>query len=159
MLSMHTSPLAQPGEGDSGGMNVYVRELAASLAQAGVPVTVYVRRSSVDQPDRVAVEPLFEVRHVDAGPLADGGVLAQDRPGVGARKFDLARAAAARQEQRLRDFATRLGKSIPDLPVPVEYHQIQYFDKISSSFTRTSARLSPASITRKRCGSARARSR
>ena len=43
MLSLHTSPLAQPGEGDSGGMNVYVRELAASLAQAGVPTSVYVR--------------------------------------------------------------------------------------------------------------------
>ena len=28
MLSMHTSPLSQPGAGDSGGMNVYVRELA-----------------------------------------------------------------------------------------------------------------------------------
>ena len=32
VLSLHTSPLAQPGSGDSGGMNVYVRELAASLA-------------------------------------------------------------------------------------------------------------------------------
>ena len=41
---MHTSPLAQPGTGDSGGMNVYVRELSASLAQAGIDVRVYVRR-------------------------------------------------------------------------------------------------------------------
>ena len=36
VLSLHTSPLTQPGSGDAGGMNVYVRELAASLAQAGV---------------------------------------------------------------------------------------------------------------------------
>ena len=36
VLSLHTSPLVQPGSGDSGGMNVYVRELAASLAQSGV---------------------------------------------------------------------------------------------------------------------------
>ena len=43
MLSMHTSPLTQPGSGDSGGMNVYVRELVSSLAQAGVACTVYVR--------------------------------------------------------------------------------------------------------------------
>ena len=35
VLSLHSSPLAQPGTGDSGGMNVYVRELAASLAQSG----------------------------------------------------------------------------------------------------------------------------
>ena len=32
VLSLHTSPLVQPGAGDSGGMNVYVRELVASLA-------------------------------------------------------------------------------------------------------------------------------
>jgi D-inositol-3-phosphate glycosyltransferase len=68
VLSMHTSPLAQPGTGDSGGMNVYVRELGASLAQAGIDVRVYVRRWSAALPDRVQVEPGLEVVHVDAGP-------------------------------------------------------------------------------------------
>ncbi|MSZ05423.1 MAG: D-inositol-3-phosphate glycosyltransferase, partial [Actinobacteria bacterium] len=34
MISMHTSPLALPGQGDAGGMNVYVRELVSALAQA-----------------------------------------------------------------------------------------------------------------------------
>lgn len=68
MLSLHTSPLVQPGEGDSGGMNVYVRELAASLAQAGVPTTVYVRRWADALPERVSVEPYFDVVHVEAGP-------------------------------------------------------------------------------------------
>lgn len=68
VLSLHSSPLAQPGVGDSGGMNVYVRELAASLAQAGVGVTVYVRRWAPGLPDEVAVEPGFRVRHLDAGP-------------------------------------------------------------------------------------------
>ena len=69
MISLHTSPLAQPGVGDSGGMNVYVRELAASLAQAGVRTTVYVRRDREDQPEVVAVEPFFDVVHVPVGPL------------------------------------------------------------------------------------------
>ncbi len=69
ILSMHTSPLAQPGQGDSGGMNVYVRELSASLAQAGVDVRVYVRRWANGLPDRVRVEPGLEVVHVDAGPI------------------------------------------------------------------------------------------
>ncbi len=68
ILSMHTSPLVQPGIGDSGGMNVYVRELAGSLARAGVPVRVYVRRWAADLPGRVAVEPGLEVIHIDAGP-------------------------------------------------------------------------------------------
>ena len=44
VISLHTSPLAQPGSGDSGGMNVYVRELVASVSQAGVNCHVYVRR-------------------------------------------------------------------------------------------------------------------
>nr|WP_249420544.1 glycosyltransferase [Rhabdothermincola salaria] len=68
VLSLHTSPLAQPGSGDSGGMNVYVRELVASLAQAGVGAEVYVRRWSPDLPEVVDVEPGFRVVHVDAGP-------------------------------------------------------------------------------------------
>ncbi|MEY4131242.1 MAG: hypothetical protein RLZZ31_1366 [Actinomycetota bacterium] len=68
VLSLHTSPLDQPGRGDSGGMNVYVRELASSLAQAGVQTDVFVRRNSEDQPDVVDVEPGFRVLHIDAGP-------------------------------------------------------------------------------------------
>ncbi|CAB4539146.1 unannotated protein [freshwater metagenome] len=67
IISMHTSPLEQPGMGDSGGMNVYVRELSASLAQAGVDVRVYVRRWANNLPDRVSVEPGFEVVHISAG--------------------------------------------------------------------------------------------
>lgn len=68
MLSLHTSPLAQPGKGDSGGMNVYVRELAASLAHRTVDVDVYVRRWSPDLPREVQVEPGVRVVHIDAGP-------------------------------------------------------------------------------------------
>ncbi|MGH1502540.1 MAG: glycosyltransferase [Acidimicrobiales bacterium] len=68
VLSLHTSPLAQPGTGDGGGMNVYVRELVTSLAQAGVSCRVYVRRWDDDLPKVVEVEPNFEVVHVPAGP-------------------------------------------------------------------------------------------
>ena len=67
MLSLHTSPLVQPGVGDSGGMNVYVRELAGSLGRAGVDVTVFVRRWRHELPDVVEPEPGFRVVHVDAG--------------------------------------------------------------------------------------------
>ncbi|MGK2930521.1 MAG: glycosyltransferase [Acidimicrobiales bacterium] len=67
VLSLHTSPLVQPGSGDGGGMNVYVRELVASLAQAGVGCQVYTRRWRADLPDVVDVEPGFRVVHVDAG--------------------------------------------------------------------------------------------
>jgi D-inositol-3-phosphate glycosyltransferase len=68
VLSLHTSPLVQPGAGDSGGMNVYVRELVASLAQAGITSDVYTRRWSPHLPEVVDVEPGFRVIHVPAGP-------------------------------------------------------------------------------------------
>src|SRR4051812_50098769 len=66
---MHSSPLVQPGTGDSGGMNVYVRELVASLAQAGVGSNVYVRTWREGLEPIVEVEPGFRVVHVDAGPV------------------------------------------------------------------------------------------
>ena len=68
VLSMHTSPLAQPGSGDSGGMNVYVRELTAALAHRGMECTVYVRRYHPDLPPEVPVEPGVRIVHVSAGP-------------------------------------------------------------------------------------------
>ena len=70
VLSMHTSPLAQPGTGDGGGMNVYVRELATAVARAGVRCDVYTRAFSDDLPAVVTVEPGLRVHHVPAGPLA-----------------------------------------------------------------------------------------
>ena len=43
-VSMHTSPLRDPGEGDAGGMNVYLHELSATMAARGVQIDVYTRR-------------------------------------------------------------------------------------------------------------------
>src|SRR6476661_1051212 len=68
VFSMHTSPLAQPGAGDGGGMNVYVRALASALARAGVECDVYTRTEQENQPPVVEVEPGFRVVHVTAGP-------------------------------------------------------------------------------------------
>ncbi len=70
VLSMHTSPVAQPGVGDGGGMNIYVRSLAAALARAGVGCDVYTRAEHLGQPPVVTVEPNFRVFHVPAGPVA-----------------------------------------------------------------------------------------
>ncbi|MCU1501929.1 MAG: mshA [Ilumatobacteraceae bacterium] len=69
VLSLHTSPLSQPGSGDSGGMNVYVRELVSALAQAGVQCTTYTRATRPDLPSEVLVEPGHRVVHVPAGPF------------------------------------------------------------------------------------------
>ncbi len=69
MISLHTSPLIQPGSGDSGGMNVYVREVASALAQAGVTCTTYTRADRPGLPAEVVVEPGHRVVHVPAGPF------------------------------------------------------------------------------------------
>ena len=68
ILSLHTSPLAQPGSGDSGGMNVYVRELVSALGHGGVDCTTYTRAWAPDLPEVVHVEPNHRVVHVPAGP-------------------------------------------------------------------------------------------
>ena len=68
MISLHTSPLVQPGSGDSGGMNVYVREVASALAQGGVECTTFTRADRPGLPEVVQVEPGHRVVHVPAGP-------------------------------------------------------------------------------------------
>ena len=50
VLSVHTSPLEQPGTGDAGGLNVYVVEVAKRLAARGVEVEVFTRAVSRDAP-------------------------------------------------------------------------------------------------------------
>lgn len=82
MLSVHTSPLAQPGTGDAGGLNVYVVESARQLAARGIEVEIFTRRTSADQPDRTALDPGLvgvSVHHVDAGPYE--GLIKEDLPG------------------------------------------------------------------------------
>ena len=70
VLSVHSSPLAPPGVGDSGGMNVTVRALAGELARAGIESDLYTRATSPDDPPVVEVEPGVRVLHLPAGPLA-----------------------------------------------------------------------------------------
>jgi len=69
MISLHTSPLDQPGTGDAGGMNVYVSELSKRLTQRNVEVEIYTRATSSEQPPVVETSPGVRVRHVPAGPF------------------------------------------------------------------------------------------
>lgn len=78
MVSVHTSPLDQPGAGDAGGMNVYVLELARRLAACGVETEVFTRATSSRQRPLVEFEPGVSVRHVVAGPFE--GLTKQDLP-------------------------------------------------------------------------------
>lgn len=79
VLSVHTSPLDQPGTGDAGGMNVYVVETARRLAATGVEVEIFTRATSSDLPATVPLAPGVLVRHVTAGPYE--GLRKEDLPG------------------------------------------------------------------------------
>jgi D-inositol-3-phosphate glycosyltransferase len=79
MISVHTSPLEQPGTGDAGGLNVYVAETAKELAARGVEVDIFTRRTTGETPVEVDLAPGVTVRHVTAGPYE--GLAKEDLPG------------------------------------------------------------------------------
>jgi len=70
VLSVHSSPLAPPGVGDSGGMNVTIRALAGELARAGIESDLYTRATSTDDPPVVELQPGVRLLHLPAGPPA-----------------------------------------------------------------------------------------
>ena len=68
MISMHTSPLATPGVGDAGGLNVYVAEVARRLGERGLKVDVFTRTESTPTPDIVELNEHTRVINLQAGP-------------------------------------------------------------------------------------------
>lgn len=71
MLSVHTSPLDQPGTGDAGGLNVYVVEVAKRLAERGTEVEIFTRAVCRDTPPLAELAPGVLVRSVVAGPFEE----------------------------------------------------------------------------------------
>ena len=69
MISLHTSPLDQPGTGDAGGMNVYVTEVSRELARRGIEVDIFTRATSSTLPPVVAAADGINVHHIVAGPF------------------------------------------------------------------------------------------
>ena len=78
LLSLHTSPLEQPGTGDAGGMNVYIVATATRMARRGVEVEVFTRATSSGLPAVVELAPGVTVRHITAGPYE--GLAKNDLP-------------------------------------------------------------------------------
>jgi len=66
-ITLHACPLAAPGQGKSGGMNVYVRQLAAALGETGMKIDIFTREHS-DVVNRVeTIGPNVRVIHLKAG--------------------------------------------------------------------------------------------
>ena len=84
MITMHTSPLATPGVGDAGGLNVYVAEVSRRLGERGIKVDVFTRAEDPAAAEMVEVNEHTRVITVPAGPLEAGvqGVAARVGAGV-----------------------------------------------------------------------------
>ncbi len=100
VISVHTSPLARPGTRDSGGMNVYIRELSREMGRRANTMDIFTRRVDAAVPEVVAIDERTRVIQIEAGgsdvdkaslrrylPQFRSGVLAfQQREG---RSYDL----------------------------------------------------------------------
>jgi D-inositol-3-phosphate glycosyltransferase len=69
VVSVHTSPLARPGTRDSGGLNVYVRELSREMVKRGHTIDIFTRRTDADTPEITVIDPKTRVIQVKAGPM------------------------------------------------------------------------------------------
>jgi D-inositol-3-phosphate glycosyltransferase len=69
MISMHTCPLAMLGGKNTGGMNVYVRELSRELGRRGWAVDIFTHAQSIVRPLVVQMAHNVRVIHVQAGPV------------------------------------------------------------------------------------------
>lgn len=103
MVSVHTSPLEQPGTGDAGGLNVYVVETARQLAARGTLVEIFTRATDGSQHEVVSLDAerlgdAVLVHHVPAGPYE--GLNKEDLPGqLCAFAAGMMRIAAGHPEQ------------------------------------------------------------
>ncbi|MBA3553089.1 MAG: glycosyltransferase [Actinobacteria bacterium] len=68
VISLHASPLLQPGEGDSGGMGVFIRSVWRCLASHGVAADVFTRWNHPGSPTIVSLAPGVRLIPLPAGP-------------------------------------------------------------------------------------------
>lgn len=67
MIAVHSNPLTEPGAGDSGGMTVYIRQIARSLSSRNVEVDIYTRRDASGLPDVAELHPGVRVIQIESG--------------------------------------------------------------------------------------------
>lgn len=69
VIAYHSSPLAEPGSGDAGGMSIFVRCLAEALAHKGLRTDIFTRRAG-EGPTVTSISDGVRVIAVEAGPAA-----------------------------------------------------------------------------------------
>ena len=131
VLSVHTSPVDQPGSGDSGGMNVYIRAVAERLAARGAEVDLFVRCRGGDDHETKVLVPGARVVSIKAGPCAPvpksdlprflpeflGRVLRQHR--ADGRGYDI-----VHSHYWLSGWVGRAVKEVWDVPLVASFHTL-----------------------------------
>lgn len=129
-LSMHTSPLDQPGAGEAGGMNVYMNDLAGALASRGVETTVFTRRNDPSPPQMIKTASGYRVSLIDAGPPrpAPAGALAEWVGDYAGRVIDRMREEGeydlVHSHYWLSGWAGRMVKQSLGLPLANSFHTL-----------------------------------
>lgn len=67
MFSIHSCPVGELGTKDTGGMNVYIRELARELGNRGHRIDIYTRRHDPRDPQVIEITENVRVIHLKAG--------------------------------------------------------------------------------------------
>ena len=71
MVSVHGCPAAQLGSKDTGGMNVYIRQVARELSNRGIYVDIFTRYHDPRDPQIEQVAEKARVIHISAGDFSD----------------------------------------------------------------------------------------
>jgi D-inositol-3-phosphate glycosyltransferase len=152
VLTVHTSPIDQPGTGDSGGMNVYIRAVAERLAAQGVEVDLFTRCRGHDDPEVRELTPGARLITVQAGPCAPvpkselprhvpeflGGVL--HRAALEEREYDV-----VHTHYWLSGWVGRSAKEIWRVPLVASFHtlgKVKNYSLASGEEPEPEARLS-----------------
>jgi D-inositol-3-phosphate glycosyltransferase len=72
VISVHTSPLSRPGTRDSGGMNVYIRQLSREMGQRAHTMDIFTRRTDPHTPEITIIDERTRVIQIKAGPMDEG---------------------------------------------------------------------------------------
>ena len=67
MICVHSSPLATLGGKETGGMNVYVRELSRELTHQGIQVDIFTRSQSENSPKILSLKKGVRIIYLKAG--------------------------------------------------------------------------------------------
>jgi len=70
MISVHSCPLAALGGKETGGMNVYIRELSKALSERGCSIDIFTRSQNRFIPQTITFQDGIRIIHLKAGPEA-----------------------------------------------------------------------------------------